>query len=460
MEFTLGQVVQATDAHYVGTTDLLNQRATGWSIDSRTAQPGDIFFAVKGDIHDGHVFVPDVLQRGALAAVVSEPTPNEFQPLLRVADTVTALQHLACWARRTWGKNGGKQHSHPRVIGVTGSAGKTSTKDIIATLLATRFRTGKTVGNFNNHLGLPLSLLRLPSDTEIAVLEMGMNHAGEIRQLAHIAQPQVGVVTNVGYAHVEAFDSIDGVAAAKRELIEELPDNGLAVLNADDERVKTFGAHHHGPIVTFGLAADAQIRATDVELGVDGSSFRLFGIAFRTQLRGVHSLRNILAGLAIADALGIDLDGLVDVVAELQPGKMRGERSIRGGITVLNDSYNSNPEAARSMLDVLCRENAARRIAVLGEMLELGTRSEELHRELGAYAAGVSVDALFGVCGAARVTVAEAIERGLDPSAAMFFNDAEAAGDFLRGYLQPGDAVLFKGSRGTHLENALARLES
>lgn len=454
MEFTLSQVVQGTGAHYVGATDLLGKRARGWSIDSRTVQPGEIFFAIKGETHDGHAYVPEVLERGALAAVVSARIANEFQPLLRVGDSVEALQHLACWARRTWGNTGRK-----RVVAVTGSAGKTGTKDIIATLLQTRFRVGKTIGNFNNHLGLPLSILRLPAEAEIAVLEMGMNHAGEIRQLAHIARPQIGVVTNVGYAHVEAFSGIEGVAAAKRELIEELPENGLAVLNADDERVKRFGAQHRGPTLTYGVAEDAQIRATDVDLGVDGSSFRVLGVAFRTQLRGLHSLQNILAGLAVADALGIDLADLTEAVAKLEPAKMRGERFKRGAITILDDSYNSNPEAARSMIDVLRQEKAARRIAVLGEMLELGAKAEILHREVGAYAAQARVDAVIGVGGAAEFIAQEAVKGGLDARDAFFFENAEEAGDFLRAFLRPGDAVLFKGSRGTHLENALARID-
>jgi UDP-N-acetylmuramoyl-tripeptide--D-alanyl-D-alanine ligase len=195
-----------------------------------------------------------------------------------------------------------------------------------------------------------------------------------------------------------------------------------------------------------------------VELSPDGMSFRVLGTAFRTRLTGVHNLRNILAGLAVADALGMDIATLTDAVNQLQPGKMRGERFTCGGMTILNDSYNSNPEAARSMLDVLQREKAERRIAVLGEMLELGSKSERLHRELGAYAAASNTDVVVGVSGAARFAVDASVENGLDADAAFFFENAEAAGEFLRGFLRAGDAVLFKGSRGTHLENALAKI--
>src|SRR5687768_6935474 len=241
---------------------------SGYSIDSRTIAPGDLFFALRGENHDGHHFVKEALSKGAAAAVVDKDTVEDGR-LIRVEDTLAAMQSLAAWARARWGG---------KVIGVTGSAGKTTTKDLIAAMLETHISVGRTAGNFNNHVGLPVSILRMPDDARAAVLELGMNHAGEIRALAEIAKPDIAAVTNVGYAHIESFDSIDGVAAAKRELVEALPPDGIAVLNADDERVRGFAAAHKGRTILYGLAQDADVRATDVELSAtDGVRFRVDG---------------------------------------------------------------------------------------------------------------------------------------------------------------------------------------
>jgi UDP-N-acetylmuramoyl-tripeptide--D-alanyl-D-alanine ligase len=339
---------------------------------------------------------------------------------------------------------------------VTGSAGKTTTKDVIAHLLATAYATGKTVGNFNNHVGVPLSILRLPDDCKIAVLELGMNHAGEIRELAKMARPSVGVVTNVGYAHVEFFaDSIEGVARAKRELIEELPPSGKAVLNADDDRVAGFRDMHPGPSITFGIRNPADVRATEVEFVPGGSRFQCDGVGFETSLAGAHGVHNILAGLAVARAFALPFPGLRDAVAAFATGKMRGERSVRNEIVILNDCYNANPEAMRAMIDVLSAETAVRRIAVVGEMLELGQSAEPLHRGVGSYLASRGIDVVVGIRGAARYIVDEAVRAGLSDSAAYFFEDPVEAGGLLRRILREGDAVLFKGSRGVRVEKAL-----
>lgn len=422
------------------------EKATGWTVDSRTQIPGDVYFALRGPNHDGHDFVPAVLANGAAAAVVEKESGAARE--LIVPDALAALQRLGAWARCEWGGT---------VVGVTGSAGKTTTKDAIAHLLAVGIATGKTVGNFNNHVGVPLSILRLPNDCRAAVLEMGMNHAGEIRDLAAIAKPQLGVVTNVGYAHVEFFDSIEGVAAAKRELIESLPADGVAVLNADDPRVREFRSVHAGRSVTFGFAGDADVRAEAVEESAGGTRFRALGTDFETRTAGRHSVLNLLAAIAVAREFGIAPDQLREAVASFGVGKMRGERMEHNGITIWNDCYNSNPEAAQSMLDVLGETTARRRIAVLGEMLELGRAADALHRRLGRYAAEHGVDLLVGVRGHAREMVEAAREAGMTNGAARFFEDPAAAGEYLRGAARSGDAVLFKGSRGVKVERALER---
>ena len=449
MQLTLAQVQAATGAAVRGA--LPEVQATGWSIDSRTTAPGDLFFAIQGEHLDGHAFLNSAIDRGAVAAMVSEAVAVQHSVLLQVSDTQEALQQLAQWARRRWGRP---------IVAITGSAGKTTTKDLIASLLEVRFRVGKTTGNFNNHIGLPLSLLRIPDDAEIGVIEIGMNHAGEIRYLASIAEPEIGVVTNVGYAHVEAFDSIEGVALAKRELIEALPQTGTAVLNADDNRVLGFRDVHKGRVVTYGFSEGADIRATDVNLQSDRSWFTAGEIRFRSVLTGRHGVLNNLAALAVASLFGIAFSELPAAVAEFRPGKMRGERSHRRGMTILDDSYNSNPDAARSMIEVLRREPAKRRIAVLGEMLELGRSAEALHRELGRYVASAGIDVLIGIRGGSRFMVDSAKEAGHMHHAAFFFDEPEEAGEFLRGFVQAGDAILFKGSRGTQVEKALATMES
>jgi UDP-N-acetylmuramoyl-tripeptide--D-alanyl-D-alanine ligase len=424
-------------------------RVSGWSVDSRTQQPGDVYFALRGANHDGHEYARAAAESGA-AAVVLERTvgaPNE----LLVHDTLAALQRLAGWARQNW---------DGALIGVTGSAGKTTTKDAIAHLLSAAFPVGKTIGNFNNHVGVPLSILRLPDNCKVAVLEMGMNHAGEIRELAKIARPQVGVVTNVGYAHIEFFESIDGIAAAKRELIEALPPDGAAILNADDPQVARFAGAHPGRSLSFGFSEGAGVRAELLETNGTGIRFRALGVDFETGMTGRHAVLNLLAAIATAQIFGIAPERLREPVRTFSAGKMRGERLDHNGITVWNDCYNSNPEAARSMLDVLEQTAARRRIAVLGEMLELGNSTAELHRQLGRYAAERGIDLLVGVRGAAKEMVEAAVGAGLPANAVWFFESPEEAGDFARAEARPGDAVLFKGSRGVRVERALERFLS
>jgi UDP-N-acetylmuramoyl-tripeptide--D-alanyl-D-alanine ligase len=421
---------------------------SSWSIDSRTVEPAALFFALRGERHDGHAYVGDVLAKGAFAVVEEVDSPNEH--LLQVTDTLEALQTLATWARCFWGG---------KVIAVTGSAGKTTTKDVIAELLSAAMPVGKTAGNFNNHIGLPLSILRLPDEPRVAVLEIGMNHAGEIRALSKIARPDIAVVTNVGYAHIENFDSLEGIAQAKRELVEALPTDGVAVLNADDPRVAEFAAVHPGRTLTFGTGESADIRAESIEYGVDGVRFRVGSAAFESALTGRHGVLNILAGIAVASLFDIAPERLQKAARSIGPGKMRGERFSHRGITVLNDCYNSNPEAARAMLDVLRITPARRRIAVLGEMLELGRWAESLHRDVGRYAAESGINVLVGIRGAARHMVAEAMLAGLAADAAYFFENPADAGDLLRQIAQEGDAILFKGSRGTQVEKALERFQ-
>ena len=277
------------------------------------------------------------------------------------------------------------------------------------------------MGNLNNHLGLPLSILRLPDDSRVAVLEMGMNHEGEIRELAGIAGPQIGVVTNVGWAHTENFpDGIAGVARAKSELIQALPPEGTAVLNADDERVRGFAKLHSGPTVLFGFAEAAEVRAENVSLTPEGARFRYARCGIRIAAGRPPRCQQCARGNRSSPRDGYRAEKLQEAVRSLKPGTMRGERTIRRGITIINDCYNANPEAMRSMLELLRDTPATRRIAVLGEMLELGPEANTLHRNIGRFAAEQGIHAVIGIRGAGRWMVDEAIAAGLSAAPRLF----------------------------------------
>ncbi len=375
--------------------------AQGYSIDSRTVGAGQLFFAVKGERLDGHDFVEQALERGAVAAVVRKDQLGRYPVQLRllpVEDTLVALQTLATAVRKLWGKP---------LIGVTGSMGKTTTKEAIAHVLSARLRVLKSEGNFNNHFGLPLMLLKLEPEHDVAVIEMGMSHAGEIRALAKIAQPEIGVVTNVAPVHLEFFDSVADIARAKYELIESLPAGGTAVLNADDEYVSQFGRDFKGKVVMCGTRATADVRAENVRSrGAEGSEFDVVIGSVRERARlplvGEHNVLNALAAVAVGLARGLKPSEAVGTLADLAPADKRGEVLRLGNITVINDCYNCNPKALNAMVDALAAMAARRRIVVAGAMLELGPTEQELHRRAGVHIAEKRIDVLLGVRGPGR----------------------------------------------------------
>ena len=425
--------------------------ATGYSIDSRTLQPGDLFFAVRGERLDGHDYVEAALARGAIAAVVEHAHIDRFaskSKLLAVEDSLLALQRLGAAVRRLWGKP---------LVGVTGSAGKTTTKECIAHVLSARHRVLKSQGNLNNHFGMPLQLLKLEPEHEIAVIEMGMSHAGEITALAKLAQPDCGVVTMVAPVHLEFFESIAGIARAKYELIESLHPGGIAVLNADDEYVSQFGRDFHGRVVMFGRHTSADVSARNIESrGPEGSAFDIAADGKSAHavlpLLGEHNIYNALAGVAVSLQYGVPLETAADSLATLSAGDKRGEILNIGGATVINDCYNSNPKALDSMVRSLANIPARRRIVVAGEMLELGPLGEKMHRDCGRHMAEAEIDFVLGVRGLAQAIVDGAKEVGLS---AQFVSSPEEAGEWLKREVKSGDAVLLKASRGVRLERAL-----
>jgi UDP-N-acetylmuramoyl-tripeptide--D-alanyl-D-alanine ligase len=448
VKLKLHRVAEFTGA--VGNFEL-DATVEGYSIDSRTIKPGELFLAVKGERLDGHDYVEAALQNGALAAVIDRRRVARFadtSKLLVVDDTLVALQALGAAVRRRWGKS---------LVAVTGSAGKTTTKEAIAHVLASRFRVMKSEGNLNNHFGLPLQLLKLEPEHEIAVIELGMSHAGEIAALAKLAHPDIGVVTNVAPVHLEFFASIADIARAKYELIQELHSGAIAILNADDEYVSQFGRDFHGKVVHYGIRHQANVCGLNVQsLGEKGSSFDLVANSVRQEitlpLLGEHNVYNALAAAAVAMERGITPSEIAGALAALSPADKRGEKLSIAGATVINDCYNSNPKALQSMVDALATMPATRRIVVAGEMLELGPQGEALHFEAGHHMAEKKIDRIIGVRGLGQKIVEGAKASGAQ---AEFVDTPEQAAEWLKTEIRAGDVVLLKASRGVRLEKAL-----
>jgi UDP-N-acetylmuramoyl-tripeptide--D-alanyl-D-alanine ligase len=459
MKLGLGQIAEWIDAD--GSFDPLAE-AIGYSIDSRSISDGDLFFAIRGKQFDGHDYVEDALINGAVAAVVvadwMKPASVSEKKVLRLRCCdreciIQAMQQLARQVRRRWGR---------QIIGVTGSAGKTTTKEFIAMVLGARYNVLSSEGNRNNYIGMPLQLLRLEPEHEVAVLELGMNHTGEIRALATIAAPNWGVVTNVSEAHIEHFTAgLEGIARAKYELVEALPTEGIAVLNADDPRVCKFrnGMAHRA--ILYGTKRSANVRAIEIkDLGIAGTEFVVESSGLRHALKmnmlGRHNILNALAAIAVGLQSGLSLSTCCSILSKATSGYTRGHVSEWNGARIINDCYNSNPAALISMMESLSCVGAKRRILVAGEMLELGTMSAVLHAKCGEAAAEAGITFVLGVAGKAERLVASALGKGVR---AEFVETPEEAGKWLAGNVQPGDVVLLKGSRGVHLERALEELK-
>jgi UDP-N-acetylmuramoyl-tripeptide--D-alanyl-D-alanine ligase len=443
------------------------------SIDTRTLAPGDWFIAIRGERFDGTAFADAAIEKGAAGVVV----PRGFaaaQPfraagaglepratpavVIEVDDTTVALQALGRAIRR---------ESGTKVVAITGSAGKTTTKEVAAEFLAARYRVVRNRGNLNNHIGLPLSLVELRQRPEIAVVELGMNHPGEISTLVRVAEPDVRVWTNVGEAHLGFFASVDAIADAKAEIFEGASPSTLLVANADEDRIVARCRAFAGRVVTFGLDRDADVRASSiVDRGIEGTSARVTtprgSVELTTPLVGRGNLANILAATAVADEFDVPLATVAALAAALRPAARRGEVvRLASGITVIDDSYNANPTATRRALDVLATSRAARRIAVLGEMLELGDRAPELHAAVGRAAAMARVDVLLAVGGPPAAALADAaVAAGMPRDAVRYFATSAEAAEAAADIATSGDVVLVKGSRGVHTDVVVDRLKT
>lgn len=429
-------------------------RVDSFVIDTRALRPGGAFFALKGTRTDGHAFLAEAARAGAAIAVVQqEVSPEQAAPatLIRVPDTVTALGDCGRAAR--------KRMRQARVFAVTGSTGKTTTKELLAAGLASRNRVHRTQGNLNNHLGVPLTLLACPDDAEVEVLELGMSGPGEIASLARMADPDVALVTNVRPVHLAFFRTLDDVAAAKGELFAVLRPDAASVVNLDDEHVRIQAARHAGPRVTYGRHSSADLVLESVlDRFVPGATLTFrHGTKVRTlelSLAGAHSAQNAMAALAAILAAGGDLDAAAEAMARVQAGAGRG-RVLRLGqdVVVVDDTYNSNPAALSSVLRTLAASPAGRKVLVVGDMLELGPDESAYHRDAGRQAASAGVQMLVGVGPLARIT-AEAARKAGVPEVYHDHDAAHAAREMPR-RIRPGDLVVVKGSRGVHLEQVV-----
>jgi UDP-N-acetylmuramoyl-tripeptide--D-alanyl-D-alanine ligase len=464
MNLTLEEISKAVGGTLEGPG---NVKVRGYSIDSRTLNAGELFFAIRGPRFDGHQFVQQAFEKKAAGVVVELPSPGLRPPSpegrgpvpeIRVPSTVEALQNLARDVRRRWGMP---------IIGVTGSAGKTTTKEMISAVLGKKFTVLRSVGNLNNEFGLPLCLLRAERYQTIGVLEMGMSAKGEIRKLASIAEPNEGVVTNVNPVHLEFFKSVDEIAEAKAELLEGLHDPKIAYLNNDDSRVRSMARKFTGKIVTYGVKSVASFKVQQMQdLGLEGTAFTIHhgrrDLNFALPLLGQHNVANAIAAIAVGATHEVPWEQMREAIGEMKAEKMRGQViKFREGFAAIDDSYNSNPRALSEMIRFLGRlQGYQRKILVAGEMLELGPDGPELHRNCGREAARAGLELIVAVQGQATEILEGALEAGMDRSRLKFMRDAVQTGDLLARTLRKGDVVLIKGSRGVKLDQTLDTLRA
>ncbi|HEX7485495.1 MAG TPA: UDP-N-acetylmuramoyl-tripeptide--D-alanyl-D-alanine ligase [Vicinamibacterales bacterium] len=463
MTLTVADIVEAIGGRLLsgdGTAVL-----SGVSIDTRTLRAGDLYIAIRGDRLDGHDFVNAAFAGGAAGAVISQPmgtlAPAAVcgRALIVVPDTTGALQRLARWVRRKSGA---------RVVAITGSAGKTTTKDMTAAFLGLRYRVMQSSGNLNNHIGLPLSLLELRHGAEVAVVELGMNHPGEISRLVQIAEPDVRVWTNVAEVHLEFFGSIEAIADAKAELFEGATATTILVANADDSQVMARAPKFLGQVVTFGTTAGSTVTASNVEdLGIDGMAARVATdagtVRLEVPLLGRGNLQNVLASVAVARQFGVPLDAMAERARTLRAAAHRCDvMRLGGGVVVVDDAYNSNPRAVQGALAVVAGERRfARRVAVLGEMLELGAQALTLHEACGRAAAASGLSLLVTVGGESARRLGRAAEQaGMPESTVIHADSSGEAAEIAATAVHPGDLVLVKGSRGIKTERVVERLVS
>lgn len=450
---TIADIIAAVQGTWLGPGDPSGIRPTGCSINTQTLKPGDLFVALPGERTDGHRFIGSAFENGASAAIVSRQwCKNQAQngPLVAVDAPERALGDL--------GRAYRKRFDIP-VIGITGSNGKTTTKDMVAAVLRTRFEVLATEGNLNNQLGVPLMVSRLSAQHQVAIFEMGINKHNDLRYLCDIAQPTMGIITNIGPTHLEFLGSVEGVAKAKGELLEYLDESSMTILNLDDLLLSKERAKVKGRLLGFGIEQICQFRGEGLNLDQEGCGyFSLQGRSFHLPIPGRHNVYNALAAIAAGYALGVPLEDAAEALKAFKPTKLRSQVLLHNGVRLINDTYNANPASMRAALAVLSSAKPAtggRRIALLGDMLELGDIAQQAHRDLGAEVAG-HADLLFALGPLSTCLSEGARQAGL--AQAHAFEDRNALVHALQTCIRPGDVLLAKGSRGIAIEQVVKAL--
>jgi len=439
-----------------------SQKFQGVSINSRTVKQGELFFCIQGDRFDGHEFLNDVVEKKAAGVVISDRAKLKESRLqtsdlfaVAVPDTIHALQELAGYHRDQFSIH---------VVGVTGTNGKSTTKEMIASVMKMRYSTLKTEGNLNNHIGLPLTLLELKPSHEAAVIEMGMSAAGEIERLAEIAKPQIGVITNISQAHMIQLKNLKDIQAAKGELFQSLDEGSTAIVNADDPLVYELAENLRAGVITFGIDNEADVRATDIRPSENsGYDFTLNvlgkAVAVHLPFLGRFNIYNALAAAAVGHALDISSTLIKTGLGVKHKLSQRGESIRYGDMEILNDTYNANPQSMREAMQILKEHTTnGRKFLVIGDMLELGDGEQSAHQQLGNEAAGHGFDFLVTVGELAGVAGTAAVEAGMAKDQVHCFDHHRPAAEFLKTIARPGDCLLFKGSRGSHMETVLEGL--
>ena len=434
----------------------LSLKPQGVSIDSRTLQRGQVFFALKGERFDGHQFVPQALKKGASAAVVRRDYPKLAESdglLVRVDDPLLALQRLAASYRRRF---------PIPFVAITGTNGKTTTKDMTAEILSTRFRVLKTEGNLNNHIGLPLTLLRLSPQHEFGVVELGASSPGEIGRLAELAAPEAGLITNIGPAHLQGFGTIQQIAHSKAELIKYLNNSGPVVLNMDDPYLQAISSEVKGRFVGFGIKARTDLQAEVLCWDQNGCGrIKVKGTEIQLKAPGLHNIYNSLGAIVIAGLWGVPLQECKRVIEDFRPPALRCQMLDKGGVKFINDTYNANPDSTKAALKLLISlevKPQGRRIAVLGDMLELGEHGPQAHEQIGQYVAESSIDYLLTVGELSKLASHKADSLGMTGKT-RHFQDNQEVSQWLSQFLREGDVILIKGSRKLRMEEIVENMD-